>query len=113
MSPALGERMIAERFLDQGVFVRELLPQDLKLELDRMSMEEAIQMSRYLAFVVGRAHARQMDVGTRNSWRRELKLSQSKSLATPYWLWKSVVQLMASHEAGYLNHCRNYAIQPQ
>ena len=34
MSPALGERMIAERFLEHGVFIRELLPQDLKLELD-------------------------------------------------------------------------------
>src|SRR6185369_8531780 len=71
MSPALGERMIAERFLEHGVFIRELLPQDLKLELDQMSIEEAIRMSRYLAYVVGSAHARQMDDGTRNSWRSE------------------------------------------
>jgi len=33
MLPALGERMIAQRFLDRGVFIRELLPQDLKLEV--------------------------------------------------------------------------------
>ncbi len=46
MSPALGERMIAERFLDHGVFIRELLPQDLKLELNQMSIEEAIRMSQ-------------------------------------------------------------------
>ena len=111
MSPALGKRMIAERFLEHGVFVRELLPQDLKLELDQMSIEEAIRMSSYLAYVVGCAHARQMDDGTRKSWRSELKLNQSKSLATPAWLWKSVVQLMANHEAGYLEHCRKYALR--
>jgi len=111
MSPALGERMIAQRFLEHGVFIRELLPQDLKLELDQMSLEEAIRMSSYLAYVVGCAHARQMDDGTRKSWRSELKLNRSKSLATPAWLWKSVVQLMASHEAGYLEHCRKYALR--
>jgi uncharacterized protein (DUF2252 family) len=111
MSPALGERMIAQRFLEHGVFVRELLPQDIKLELDQMSIEEAIRMSSYLAYVVGCAHARQMDDGARKSWRSEMKLNRSKSLATPAWLWKSVVQLMASHEAGYLEHCRKYALR--
>jgi uncharacterized protein (DUF2252 family) len=111
MSPSLGERMIAERFLDHGVFIRELLPQDLKLELNQLSIEEAIRMSCYLAYVVGCAHARQMDDGTRKSWRSELKLNRSKSLSSPAWLWKSVVQLMASHEAGYLEHCRKYALR--
>ena len=111
MSPALGERMIAERFLEHGVFIRELLPQDLKLELDQMSIEEAIHISRYLAYVVGCAHARQMDDGTRKSWRSELNINRSKSLATPSWLWESVVQLRASHEAGYLEHCRKYALR--
>ena len=111
MSPALGERMVAERFLEHGVYIRELLPQDLKLELDQMSMEEAIRMSSYLAYVVGCAHARQMDDETRKSWHSELKINRSKSLDTPAWLWKSVVQLMASHEAGYLEHCRKYALR--
>jgi uncharacterized protein (DUF2252 family) len=111
MSPGLGECMIAERFLDHGVFIRELLPQDLKLELGQISIEEAIRMSSYLAYVVGCAHARQMDDGTRKSWRNELKLKRSKSVASPAWLWKSVVQLMASHEAGYLDHCRKYALR--
>ncbi len=111
MTPALGKRMIATRFLEHGVFIRELLPQDLKLELDQMSIEEAIHMSSYLAYVVGCAHARQMDDATRKSWRSELKLNRSKSLDTPAWLWKSVVQLLASHEAGYLEHCRKYALR--
>ncbi|PXW86058.1 uncharacterized protein (DUF2252 family) [Nitrosomonas sp. Nm84] len=111
MTPALGKRMIATRFLEHGVFIRELLPQDLKLELDQMSIEEAIHMSSYLAYVVGCAHARQMDDETRKSWRNELKLNRSKSLDTPAWLWKSVVWLLASHEAGYLEHCRKYALR--
>jgi uncharacterized protein (DUF2252 family) len=110
MSPALGERIIAQRFLDHGVFIRELLPQDLKLDLDQMSIEEAICMANYLAYVVGCAHARQMDDSTRKSWRSELRLNQGKSHNTPTWLWKSVVQLMASHEAGYLDHCHKYAL---
>jgi uncharacterized protein (DUF2252 family) len=109
--PAFGGRIIAQRFLEHGVFIRELLPQDLKLELDQMSIEEAIHMASYLAYVVGCAHARQMDDGTRKSWRRELKLNRSKSLNTPTWLWKSVVQLMASHEVGYLEHCHKYALR--
>jgi uncharacterized protein (DUF2252 family) len=111
MSPALGDRMIAEHFLEHDVYIRELMPQDIKLELDQMSIEEAIRMSSYLAYIVGCAHARQMDDGTLKSWRSELKLNRSKSLATPAWLWKSVVQMMASHEAGYLEHCRKYALR--
>jgi len=110
MSPALGERMVAQRFLEHGVFIRELLPQDLKIEIDQLNIEEAKRMARYLAYVVGCAHARQMDDETRKSWRRELKLDRNKTLASPGWLWNSVVHLVASHEAGYLEHCRKYAL---
>jgi uncharacterized protein (DUF2252 family) len=63
-----------------------------------------------LASVVGRAHARQMDEGTRQKWIGELGRNRSKSLDAPSWLWLSVVSLMASHEAAYLEHCRRYAI---
>gem|GEM_PF-3651979 len=51
MSPALNERMISERFLEHRVFIQKLLPQDLKLELYQMSIEGAIRMSSYLAYV--------------------------------------------------------------
>ena len=34
LSPFLGERMVATRLLDKSVFLRELLPQDLKLDID-------------------------------------------------------------------------------
>jgi uncharacterized protein (DUF2252 family) len=29
----------------------------------------------------------------------------------PGWLWKNVVDLLADHEKGYLEHCRRYALQ--
>ena len=108
LSPALGERMLAARFLDRGVFMRELLPQDLKLEIDQITREEAVTAARYLAAVVGHAHARQMDAATRAAWRDELSRNRPANLEAPGWLWSSVVELMASHEAGYLEHCRRY-----
>jgi hypothetical protein len=50
--------MIAARLLDKPVFLRELLPQDLKLEIPQLTREEAMKAARYLAIVVGEAHAR-------------------------------------------------------
>src|SRR6202045_3137795 len=46
LSPALGERMIAARLLDKPVFLRELLPQDLKLEIPQLKREEAMKAAR-------------------------------------------------------------------
>jgi uncharacterized protein (DUF2252 family) len=111
LSPHLGERMHATRLLDRGVILRELLPQDLKLEVDGIEEGEATEVARYLAFVVGKAHARQMDEVTCSSWLSELKRNQNKTIATPLWLWRSVVELVSSHEAGYLEHCRQYALE--
>lgn len=113
LSPFLGERMRASKFLDTSVFIRELLPQDLKLEIEGMNEQEAKNLAFYLAFVVGRAHARQMDDVTRNSWIKELKRNQSKTIDAPFWLWRSIVELISVHEAGYLNHCRRYALAHQ
>jgi uncharacterized protein (DUF2252 family) len=109
LSPALGERMLATRFLDHGVFLRELLPQDLKVEIEEIGQQEAMKAARYLASVVGQAHARQMDAETRAKWVEELQRSRTASLDAPSWLWSSVVELIASHEAAYLEHCRRYA----
>lgn len=111
LSPALGNRMIAARMLDHEFFVRELLPQDMKLELDQLSQDDAKLAAGYLARVVGLAHARQMDLATRSSWISDLQACRSKTLDAPSWLWSSVVQLVGSHEKGYLEHCRLYALQ--
>jgi uncharacterized protein (DUF2252 family) len=113
LSPSLGSRMLATRLLGKGVFVRELLPQDLKLEIERLEQDEASDLAYYLAAVVGRAHSRQMSVAERKSWLGELQRNRSRRLDAPSWLWKAVVELVASHEAAYLEHCRRYALQPR
>lgn len=110
LSPALGERMLAARFLDKGVFIRELMPEDLKLEIDTISREEAMNAAHFLAMVVGVAHARQMSALDRPRWLEELSRHRSASLDAPSWLWSSILELMASHEVGYLEHCRRYVI---
>jgi uncharacterized protein (DUF2252 family) len=109
LSPALGDRMLAARFFDRSVFLRELLPQDLKVEIEEIGQKEAMKAARYLASVVGKAHARQMDAATRATWREELQRSGMANLDAPSWLWSSVVALIASHEEAYLEHCRRYA----
>ncbi len=111
LSPNLGDRMLAATMLDKPIVVRELMPQDLKLEISQFSRREAVEAARYLAYVVGRAHARQMDASTRSAWRGELKTRHVGDLDAPNWLWSSVVDLAARHEAGYLEHCRRYALQ--
>lgn len=109
LSPFLGERMRAARLLDRAVVIRELLPQDLKLEIDELDKDDARKVAFYLAAVVGKAHARQMDLPTQRGWLAELRRNRSKTIDAPLWLWSSVVQLASSHEAGYLEHCRRYA----
>ena len=109
--PALGQRMLAGQLGNRPVFVRELLPQDLKLEIAQLTRAEAMRAAMFLAGVVGTAHARQMDVATRQRWQRELGRGRSKSMDAPSWLWSSVVALIAAHETGYLEHCRRFAME--
>jgi uncharacterized protein (DUF2252 family) len=111
LSPALGNRMIASKLLGRSVVLRELMPQDLKLDIDQLSREEAVTSARYLAEVVGKAHVRQMDPATRKDFSASLRAKKSSSLDAPSWLWSSVVDLAATHEAAYLEHCRLYAMQ--
>ena len=109
LAPYLGERMLASRFLGKSVFIRELLPQDLKLEIDQLTRDEAVQAAKYLSGVVGTAHARQMATAARKQWRATLDRDRSRRLDAPSWLWSSVVDLIANHEVAYLEHCRTHA----
>jgi len=111
MSPFLGERMRAIELMGKKVFVREILPQDLKIEVGQVDSSEAKKLAGFLAGVVGKAHGLQMDTATRKQWRRELRRNRSKSLDAPTWLWRNVVELLADHERAYLEHCRKYAPQ--
>ena len=88
----------------------ELMPQDLKLEIDRLSRQEAVASARYLAEVVCKAHARQMDAATRKEFRATFKSRSGSRLEAPSWLWSGVVELISAHEAAYLEHCRRYAL---
>jgi uncharacterized protein (DUF2252 family) len=110
LSPHLGKRLIPVRMLGRSLFIRELAPQDLKLEVDQFSRSQAVMAARYLAFVVGKAHARQLDVASRNEWLGILEADRRGQIDAPSWLWQSVVSLAGSHEAGYLEHCRRYAL---
>jgi uncharacterized protein (DUF2252 family) len=109
LSPHLGKRMVAGNFEKRSVFIRELLPQDLKVEIEQLTVPDAMKAASFLAGVVGKAHARQMDAPTRTNWFKELERNRSKTLEAPSWLWSSVVSLIGSHEVAYLEHCRKYA----
>jgi len=111
LSPFLGDRMLAATLQRRPVVMRELMPQDLKLEMDSLTRDEAVGAARFLAAVVGMAHARQMNAATRKIWTTELKRNRSKSLDAPSWLWRSVVELVGEHEVAYLEHCRRYAME--
>jgi uncharacterized protein (DUF2252 family) len=102
--------MVAARLLGRPVFVRELLPQDLKVELDQMSVEDGRGVAYYLGSVVGRAHARQLDGDLRRSWQAEMHTRRSRTIDAPSWLWRAVVDLVGVHERAYLEHCRRYAL---
>jgi uncharacterized protein (DUF2252 family) len=110
LSPALGERMMAGKLLGRSVVLRELMPQDLKLEIDQLTRAEAVASARYLAEVVGKAHARQMDAATRREFAASFATRKTGRLDAPSWLWSSVVELASAHEAAYLEHCRSYAL---
>jgi uncharacterized protein (DUF2252 family) len=111
LSPFLGTRMVNALLLGKSVFVRELLPQDLKLEIETLTRDEALNVAEFLAHVVGIAHARQLSPSDRENWLKELQKNRSRALDAPSWLWNSTVELVALHEAAYLQHCRRYAFE--
>lgn len=66
--------MLATHFADRSMVVRELMPQDLKFEMEKLSQDEAIAAANLLAKVVGKAHARQMDAKTRQIYGKGKRL---------------------------------------
>src|ERR1700678_1021939 len=108
--PSLASATIPP-FFGRQVVLGELLPQDLKLEMDELTRYDAIAAAHSPASVVGRAHARQVDSNDRKKWRDDLNRNRLKSLDAPSWLWRSVVDLRSIHESSYLEHCRQYALK--
>jgi uncharacterized protein (DUF2252 family) len=97
LSPSLGKRMVAARLLGKAVVIRELMPQDLKLEVGRLTETKAMALAAYLASVVGKAHGRQMIDDTRAAWLKDLTAARKGALDAPTWLWSSVVTLLSIH----------------
>ena len=112
LSPNLGDRMAAGAIADRPVVVRELMPEDLKLEMEQFSRKEAVTAARYLAAVVAKAHGRQMSPDDRVQWAGALDGVRRNGDATPSWLWTTVVALLTRHEGAYLEHCRLYGQAP-
>ena len=56
--------------------------------------------------VVGQAHARQMDRSTRLVWRNTMQQKHSTTLEAPLSFWSSIVEVVATPETAYLEHCR-------
>ncbi|MCC2666094.1 MAG: hypothetical protein K0S63_10 [Gammaproteobacteria bacterium] len=107
LSPYLGERMIATQVLGHSVFVRELRPQDIKLKINSFRPKEALEVANYFGATLGRAHGRQMNADTRQQWCRDaIRYRLNDGIQS--WLWRCTVELVALHEAAYLEHCRRY-----
>jgi uncharacterized protein (DUF2252 family) len=98
--------MRSAQLVGKSVFIRELLPQDLKLKVDQLTSAKAVKVAGFLSSVVGVAHARQLRAAERRQWRRELAFARGKSVEAPSWLWRSVADLLGIHETAYLDHCR-------
>ena len=110
LSPNLGERMIPARLLGKPVVMRELAPQDLKIEIEQFTRAEAVQAAAYLAFIVGVAHARQLSDAERLAWAAKVTARREDNLDAPSWLWNGIIEMAGAHEIGYLDHCRRYAL---
>jgi uncharacterized protein (DUF2252 family) len=110
LSPNLGDRMIPSHLLGKPVVMRELAPQDLKIEVEQFTRAEAVQAAAYLAYIVGIAHARQLSDAARNAWAKKVRARRDDNLDAPSWLWQSIIELAGAHEVGYLDHCRRFAL---
>lgn len=104
MSPNLGDRMVAGHVQGVPVTVRELMPQDLKIDAEQFSRSEAVRVSGHLAAILGRAHGRQMGEADRRAWIATVR-APGPGPEAPGWLWSVVTDLLGEHQRGYLDHC--------
>jgi uncharacterized protein (DUF2252 family) len=93
--------MTAGKIDGRPVFIRELVPQDLEIVIERLTVEEAMKAASFMTGVVGKAHSHQLDEPARMSWSKEPERDRSKTLDTAGWLWSSVVALIERHEVAY------------
>jgi uncharacterized protein (DUF2252 family) len=104
--------MRAAKLDGKSVLMRELMPQDRKVEIEGLTTTEAIEVAGFLAAVVGKAHGQKW-TEARKQWYRELQRGHSKSLEAPGRLWTCLVELLADHEHGFLDRCRPFALKSE
>jgi uncharacterized protein (DUF2252 family) len=75
--------MLAARFSRQTGFLARLLPQYLHVEIEQLTSDEAMKPARFLAAMVGQAHARQMDGGSKKQWLNELQQHRTPDIRRP------------------------------
>ena len=83
LSPHLGKRMASGKLMSKSVFIRELMPQDLKVEIETLTVPDAMKAASFLAGVVGKAHARQMDNPTRDALVERASASPFENAGRP------------------------------
>jgi hypothetical protein len=97
--------MLAATILGRRTVVRELMPQDRKVNLKLLKRGEAAPIARHLGAVVGRAHARQLSPEASVAWAERLLPDGLPDRVPPEWLWEPLVRLVGEHEEAYLRHC--------
>ena len=95
---------------EHSVFIRELLPQDLKIEIEKLTIDDAMKAASFLSGVVGKAHARQMDEKTRARWAAELERHRTKNLDAVMAMGERGLADRESRNS-ILEHCRRYPLQ--
>lgn len=68
-----------------------------------------MEVARYLAQAVAKAHARLVDHDARDAWLTDMRRDRQKSMEAPPWHWSSVVEPVGNHEIAYLEHCSRCA----
>jgi uncharacterized protein (DUF2252 family) len=109
LSPHLGSRIVSATVLGIPITARELLPADLKFELDALEPDDVAGLASHLGTNIGSAHVRQLTPARCATWLEAFRREHAPRSTAPSWLWAAVVDLVALHEGAYLEHCRGNA----
>jgi uncharacterized protein (DUF2252 family) len=104
LAPRYGARKRAVSVQTHRCLVRELMPQEKKVEIDRLARDELASVAFGLGRVVGKAHARQLSARDAKSWRADVTAKREDD-RPPRWLSRALAALVGAHEAAYLAHC--------
>ncbi len=101
LSPAYGGRKLAVLACGHRCLLRELMPQERKVECAALEAAELADVARGLAHVVGRAHGRQLAAKEARSWCEDVSEKRVAGTA-PRWFSRALAPLVGIHESAYL-----------